>query len=85
LKEGAATTRRSQKICPIAVLSALLTGVGYAQGLPDMQELPASGHQKAAEDLKKAQATAADEVYEAMVQRVKPTKTPDKNSIHGEV
>ena len=43
-----------------------------------MQELPESGRQKAAEELKKAQEKAADEVYESMVKRVKPTKTPDK-------
>ena len=49
-----------------------------------MQELPESGRQKAAEELKKAQEKAADEVYEAMVKRVKPPRPPIKNSIHGE-
>ena len=58
-----------------AVVSALLTQGSYAQGLPDMQELPASSRQKAAEELKKAQEKAA---YEGMVKRVKPMKTPDK-------
>ena len=68
----------ASKFAVFAVLSALLTQVAYAQGLPDMQELPASGRQKASEELKRAQERAADEVYEAMVKRVKPTKTPDK-------
>jgi hypothetical protein len=68
----------ARKFAVFAVVSALLTQVAYAQGLPDMQELPASGRQKAAEELKKAQEKAADEVYEAMVKRVKPPKTPDK-------
>ena len=43
-----------------------------------MQELPESGRQKAAEELKKAQEKAADEVYESMVKQVKPAKTPNK-------
>ena len=68
----------ARKFAVFAVISALLTQGSYAQGLPDMQELPASSRQKAAEELKKAQEKAADEVYEAMVKRVKPTKAPDK-------
>jgi hypothetical protein len=68
----------ARKFAVFAVISALLTQGSYAQGLPDMQEFPASSRQKAAEELKKAQEKAADEVYEAMVKRVKPTKTPDK-------
>ena len=68
----------ARKLAVFAVVSALLTQVAYAQGLPDMQELPASGRQKAAEELKKAQEKAADEVYESMAKRVKPPKTPDK-------
>jgi hypothetical protein len=36
----------------------------FAQGLlPDMQELPESSRQKAAEELKKAEEKAADEAY----------------------
>ena len=60
----------TRKFAVFAVISALLTQGSYAQGLPDMQELPASSRQKAAEELKKAQEKAADEVYEAMVKRV---------------
>jgi hypothetical protein len=68
----------ARKFAVFAVISALLTQGSHAQGLPDMQEFPASSRQKAAEELKKAQEKAADEVYEAMVKRVKPTKIPDK-------
>ena len=64
------------KFAVFAVVSALLTQGSNAQGLPDMQEFPASSRQKAAEEQR--QEKAADEVYEAMVKRVKPTKTPDK-------
>ena len=49
----------ARKFAVCAVVSALLTQVAYAQGLPDMQELPESGRQKAAEELKKAQEKAA--------------------------
>jgi hypothetical protein len=68
----------SRKFAGFAVISALLTQVAYAQGLPGMQELPKSDRQKAAEELKKAQEKAADEVYESMVKRVQPPKTSDK-------
>jgi hypothetical protein len=68
----------ARKFAVFAVASALLTQVAYAQGLPDTQELPKSGRQKAAEELKKAQDKAADEVYESMAKRVRPPKTPDK-------
>lgn len=68
----------ARKFAAFAVTSALLTQGSYAQGMPDTQEFPASSRQKAAEELKKAQEKAGDEVYEAMVKRVKPTKTPDK-------
>jgi len=68
----------AKKFAVFAVVSALLTQVAYAQGLPGMQELPKSDRQKAAEELKKAQEKAADEVYESMVKQVKPAKTPNK-------
>jgi hypothetical protein len=68
----------ARKFAAFAVVSALLTQIAYAQGLPDMQELPESGRQKAAEELKKAREKAADEVYESMAKRAKPPKTPDK-------
>ena len=68
----------ARKFAVFAVVLAFMTQGSYAQGLPDMQELPASSRQKAAEELKKAQEKAADEVYEAMAKRVKPPKTPDK-------
>ena len=68
----------AKKFAVFAVVSALLTQVAYAQGLPGMQELPKSDRQKAAEELKKAQEKAADEVYEAMAKRAKPPKTLDK-------
>ena len=68
----------SQKICRIRGYLSVADAGLLCAGLPDMQEFPASSRQKAAEELKKAQEKAADEVYEAMVKRVKPTKTPDK-------
>ena len=59
--------------------SSQVAGTGLlCAGIAHMQELPAFSRQKAAEELKKAQEKAADEVYEGMVKRVKPMKTPDK-------
>jgi hypothetical protein len=68
-----------RKFGVFAVISALLIQASYAQGLlPDMQELPESSRQKAAEELKKAEEKAADEAYKSMMKQVKPTKIPDK-------
>ena len=67
-----------RKFAVFVVVSALLIQASYAQGLPDMQEFPESGRQKAAEELKKAQEKAADEAYKSMMKQVKPTKIPNK-------
>jgi uncharacterized membrane protein (DUF106 family) len=68
-----------RKFGVFVVISALLIQASYAQGLlPDMQELPESSRQKAAEELKKAQEKAADDAYKSMMKQVKPTKIPDK-------
>jgi hypothetical protein len=68
-----------RKFGVFAVISALLIQASYAQGLlPDMQELPESSRQKAAEELKKAEEKEADEAYKSMMKQVKPTKIPDK-------
>ena len=60
-------------------ISALLIQASYAQSLlPDMQELPKSSRQKAAEERKKAEERAADDAYNSMMKQVKPTKSPHK-------
>jgi hypothetical protein len=70
----------AKKFAVSVFLSALLTQASYAQlpGMPEVQEFPESGRQKAAEELKKEQDKAANEAYESMLKQVKPVKIPDK-------
>ena len=68
-----------RKFRVLVAISALLIQASFAQGLlPDMQELPESSRQKAAEERKKAEEKAADDAYRSMMKQVKPTKSPDK-------
>ncbi len=68
-----------RKFGVFAVISALLIQASYAQSLlPDMQELPKSSRQKAAEERKKAEERAAEDAYNSMIKQVKPTKSSDK-------